>query len=144
MGKQKRLRVKDIIEIEKSAYPEYMQQMDDCTSMADIAEYAEVDLKNLIVLGERGKWYVIIAKHFSSSEVVCVAKVKGAPMIPWVVVLQELRRKSIRRIYGDLRERTSYRVLKRFGSMFGVSIVSDRVYYDDCYHESMHHVVIDI
>ena len=134
-----------ILEIEQSAYPEEFQMMQDCESMKDIADYCECSLSKLIVLGVPGRWYALVARHKKgTAEFVDIAKIPGEGMIPWPEVLGALRSTGIKRISADLRDKTSYKVLKRFGTQFGVTVEREREYYDSCFGETMHEVVLSL
>lgn len=139
------MNIQDIVRIEREAYPYAFRQMQDCESMSDIADYCEVKTKKLIVLGESGKWYALVARHKkSSAEFVDIAKVPGTARIPWEDIISELRKRGIKRISADLREKTSYKVILKFHKMLGVSILKDKEYYDSCFGETMHDMVFQL
>lgn len=134
--------IQDILNIERQAYPSSFWQMQDCEDWEDIANYCEVNRKKLVVLGEKSKWYALVAKHKkSSAEFVDIAKVPGAPRIPWEDVLKELKRRGIKRVSADLRDKTSYKVISKFHKALGVKILKDKEYYDSCFGETMHEMI---
>jgi len=136
----------EILRIEREAYPEQMQEMQWAESWEDIADYAEVSLSRLIVLSDGKTWYALIAKHrLGRAEFVDLAKIPGSPMIDWVFLLTKLRQLGIKRIFGDMRDNTSFRrfkqQLKLFNSL-GVKMIKDEPYERD--GEIFHDFVVKI
>ena len=61
-------------EIEKRAYPKYMQQMQHINNLKQLSDYCECSQNNVLLLAEKD-WYLIIAKNKHYYEVVDWASV---------------------------------------------------------------------
>lgn len=140
------MNVQEIVRIESLAYPEQFRQMEDCEDWEDIADYCEVEEEDLIVLGEEGHWYALIAKDKDdTAEFVDIAKVPNSPKVPKRKILKQLREAGIKYIEGELRECTSYRVLKLMPLfLLGIKIKEDERYYDEEFGEWMHALKVRI
>jgi len=138
--------LKRILKIERAAYPPHLREMQDAESWEDVADYAEVPIEQLVVLSDGISWYAIIAKHrFGRAEFVDLAKVPGAPIVDWFFILRTLRDMGIKKIFGDMREDTSYRRFKQQISSFerlGVKMTKDSPY--TMYGETFHDFVVKI
>jgi hypothetical protein len=136
----------DILRIEREAYPDQMQEMQWAESWEDVAEYAEVPLSQLVVLSDGETWYALIAKHrLGLAEFVDLAKVPGSPMIDWVFLLNKLRELGVKKVFGDMRDDTSFRRFKEQLDLFSslrVKMTKDEPYERD--GEVFHDVVIRI
>ena len=132
--------------IEAAAYPEEMQEMQWAESWEDLADYAEVPLSRLVVLSDGESWYALIAKHrLGRAEFVDLAKVPGSPMLDWVFLLTKLRELGVKKVFGDMRDDTSFRRFKAQLELFsslGVKMTKDEPYERD--GEVFHDVVIRI
>jgi hypothetical protein len=135
-----------ILRIEREAYPEEMQEMQWAESWEDIADYAEVPLSRLVVLSDGESWYALIAKHrLGRAEFVDLAKVPGTPMLDWVFLVNKLREMGVKKVFGDMRDDTSFRRFKQQLELFsslGVKMTKDEPYERD--GEVFHDVVIRI
>jgi len=138
--------VEEVVRIESLAYPEQFQQMDDCEDWEDIADYCDVEEEDLLVLGEEGHWYALIARHEDNmAEFVDIAKIPNSPKVPKRKILKQLREAGIKYIGAELRECTSYRVLKLMPLfLLGIRIMEDERYYDEDFEEWMHALKIKI
>ena len=138
--------LEQLLRIEREAYPEHMREMQWAEDWEDIADYSEVPLKRLVILSDGATWYAIIAKHrLGRAEFVDLAKIPGAPMIDWFFILRTLRELGVKRIFGDMRDDTSYRRFKQQLAQFeslGVRMTKDEVYERD--GELFHDFVIRI
>lgn len=71
-----------IVNLESTVYPEAMQQMQACEDWEDIADYCEVDsADDLLVLGEPGRWYCLVARQDDEVEFVDIAANKCIPPV---------------------------------------------------------------
>lgn len=118
--------------IERKAYPPQMWEMQWAKNWEDIADYAEVSLKRLVILSDSVGWYAIVALHrLHRAEFVDLAKIPGAPTIDWIYLVTSLRELGVKKIFGDMRNDTSYR---RFTSQidclgaFGVRMIKNTPY----------------
>lgn len=138
--------VQEIVMIEGQAYSYEFQQMQDCEDWEDIADYCEVNLDKLIVIGEAGHWYGLIAlDKWGTAEFVDIAKIPGSPKIPKLKILKKLRDSGIKQVRSDLRECTSYKVLKLMPLfLLGIKIKKDKRYYDEEFGEWMHEMKLKI
>lgn len=140
------LTVEQLLRIEREAYPEHLQEMQYADDWEDVADYCEVPLKRLVILSDGESWYAIIAKHrLRRAEFVDLAKIPGAPAVDWLFILTTLREMRIKRIFGDMRDSTSYRRFKEQISLaesLGVCMTTDKVYERD--GELFHDFVIKI
>jgi hypothetical protein len=138
--------LQDIITIESAAYPEDFVMMDDYESWEDVADYCEVEVENLIVIGEPGWWYGLIAVHEEkTAEFVDLVKMPGSNKIPKLYILKKLREFGIKYIYADLRECTSYKVLKRLPLfVLGIHIRHEKRYFDEGFGEWMYELKVEI
>ena len=131
-------------EIEAAAYPGHMQFLQDCEDWEDVADYAECTRKNLLVLGEEGHWYALIARkercRGRDAEFVDLAKLPGSARVPWHRLLQVLQKMKIRRVTLDAREGTSYEILKVLLPRWGCKILKDANWEWD--GETMHNMCI--
>lgn len=138
--------VEQIRMIEREAYPVHLQEMQWAEDWDDIADYAQVPLRRLVILSDGKSWYAIIAKHrVRRAEFVDLAKKPGAPVVDWVFILRTLRGMGVKTIFGDMRESTSYRRFKQQVAMFkhlGVRMTKDEVYERD--DELFHDFVIKV
>lgn len=138
------LTIDSIKEIEMAAYPSQFLQMQDAESWQDIADYCECKKKKLVILGDES-WYAIVAKHRNGyAEFVDIAKKPNSPMVDWGYILKELLRNKIRKVSADMRHDTSYKILKRKAEAFGVKILKDKQYFDECFEEDMHEVLLKL
>jgi len=124
-----------LLEIEREAYPWQLQEMQHAEDWQDIADYSEVPLRRLVVLSDGETWYAIIALHrLGSAEFVDLAKIPGTPMLDWVYLLTALRELGIKKVFGDMREDTSYRRFKQQleqAAFLGVQLVEAEPYERD-------------
>lgn len=134
--------VEEIVMIESQAYPYEFQHMQDCEDWEDVADYCEVSEDKLIVIGETGHWYGLIAlNNWGTAEFVDIAKIPGSPKIPRLQILKQLRDAGIKHVKGELRECTSYRILKLMPLfLLGIKIKKDKRYYDEEFGEWMHEI----
>lgn len=91
--------------IERNAYPFEMQQLQDCYSWEDVAEYCEVPLKHLLVYTE-ANMYMLIGDHHKFIEVVDMASVGHFNAFKALSFIKESAKGRIIRL--DAREGTSY------------------------------------
>ncbi len=132
-----------ILKIEASAYPEYMQQLQECSSFREVAEYSECSLDRLVILGQEDHWYAIIALHKKGkAEFVDLAKMPNSPVVPWGEIVSRLHNLGIRKLSLDARESTSYKVIIRSLSLFRATILKDEIW--DWDGELMHSLVINL
>jgi len=140
------IELEDILRIEREAYPDQMQEMQWAKSWEDVADYADVPLNRLVVLSDGESWYALIAKHrLGRAEFVDLAKVPGSPMLDWVFLLTKLREMGIKKVFGDMRDDTSFRRFKdqlELFSSLGVKMTKDEPYERD--GEVFHDVVVRI
>ena len=120
--------------IEALAYSSHMQQMQDCDTWQDVAEYAECRLRNLHIWGS-DTWYCIVAVHKRHVEIVDVAKIPESIRVPWRHILSRLRKFGISHITCDMRESTSYRLVRILPAL-GCSVLADETWYWN--NERMH------
>jgi hypothetical protein len=114
--------IDDLLRIERKAYPYHMQQMQDCCSWEDLADYAECDEEDLVILGQPGRWYAIIALHGDEAEAVDLAKIPGTATVPWRSLAVEIRRRGIRRLRLDARASTSYAIITTLAPRLGFHV----------------------
>lgn len=137
------IELEDIIEIERQAYPEHIQQLQDVEDWEDVADYCEVDLEDLIVLSDGKNWYALVAQQNSHVEFVDLAKIPGSPIIDWYFIINNLRSIGIKTVVADARA-PSYKKLMRVFKSLGLKIIKDKEYYDEDFEEWMHELVIRI
>lgn len=129
--------------IERHAYPEQFWMMQDCETIEDIADYCECDLNSLIVLHD-SYWYALIANG-RCAEFVDIAKdMRVKKNVPWSVIISTLHDLKINKIYAELRELTSYRLVCRLVDKHNAIILTDDRYYDYDWCEYMHAVLLHI
>lgn len=140
------MKLEDIIRIESAAYPEDFVYMDDFEDWEDVADYCEVDIEDVIVIGEPGWWYGLIACHEEGcAEFVDIAKMPGSKKIPKLSILKKLRESGVKYIYADLRECTSYKVLKRMPLfLLGINIRHEKRHFNEEYGEWMYELKVEI
>jgi hypothetical protein len=140
------IELEDILRIEREAYPDQMQEMQWAESWEDVADYADVPLNRLVVLSDGKTWYALIAKHrLGRAEFVDLAKVPGTPMLDWVFLVTKLREMGVKKVFGDMRDDTSFRRFKdqlELFSSLGVKMTKDEPYERD--GEVFHDVVVRI
>ena len=91
--------------IERNAYPFEMQQLQDCESWKEVAEYCEVPLKHLLVYTEP-HMYILIGEHKDFIEVVDMAAVGHFNIFDALSFIAKSAKG--RTIKLDAREGTSY------------------------------------
>jgi hypothetical protein len=116
METQHPIALQRVLEIERAAYPEYFQHMQEYESWDEVAEcYAQVRPQDLLVLSDGESWYLIAACYgYGRAYIMDRAKMPGSPKMDWIAIYEELIARGIRRISGDMRETTSY---KRFQAL---------------------------
>jgi len=135
-----------LLSIERRAYPPQMWEMQWAEDWEDIADYAQVPLKKLVVLSDGASWYAIIGlRSIRRAEFVDLAKVPETPMLDWAAFVAKLRALGVKTIFGDMRDNTSYRrfrsQLEDLGKL-GVCMTKDKPYKRD--GEVFHDFVIKI
>lgn len=102
-----------IIDLEKVCYPKHMRQMQGCKDWEDITDYCEVENESdLLVLGEPGKWYCLVARQNNEVEFVDIAAHRSIP--PMFQILRKVKDfAGGLPVYCDARDSTSFKLLQR-------------------------------
>lgn len=129
MNKKTLLKIKSI---ERTAYPFEMQQLQDCESWEEVAEYCEVPLKNLLVYTDNSM-YMLIGEHEHYIEVVDMASIGHFNMFKALSFIEESAKG--RTIKLDAREGTSYPLILKLHRK--LEIIRDEAWQwgDDVMHE---------
>lgn len=129
MDKKTLLKIKSI---ERNAYPLEMQQLQDCTSWEDVAEYCEVPLNDLLVYTE-ANMYILIGEHRSFIEVVDMASVGRFNIFKALNFIASSAKG--RTIKLDAREGTSYPLILKLRKK--IEIIRDEAWQwgEDVMHE---------
>lgn len=129
MNKQTLLKIKSI---ERSAYPFEMQQLQDCSSWEEVAEYCEVPLKHLLVYTETNM-YMLIGNHHKFVEVVDMASIGHFNIFEALSFIKESAKGRIIKL--DAREGTSYPLILKLHRK--LEVVKDKAWQwgEDVMHE---------
>lgn len=135
--------VEKIRRIERIAYPPFMRMMQHAYTLKDIADYAEVPVSDLRILGN-DQWYAIIGLHDRGTvaELVDVAKEPNAPPIDWKAIFDAIRSFGAKRVVLDAREETLYPILKDKAEELGYRIAEDEPW--DWNEETMHRMELEL
>jgi len=95
------MKIQTIVQVERNMYPSDFWMMQDCKSLHDIAEYCEVSVKNLTLLGS-DTWYCLIGNHKDFIEIADLAG-KDINIFEIVRKVRSFKKKVIM----DCRESTS-------------------------------------
>jgi len=127
--------------IEALAYPGFMQGMQDCTSLEDLAEYCECPVKRLTVICQEN-WYCLIRSKRGKAELVDLAKIPGSGSPDYSLILEQLKRLKIRRVYLDARKSTSHPIILKMCELMNWHIVRDEQWWWGM--EEMREMVINL
>ena len=115
--------INKIKQIEASAYPEYMQMLQECYTLEDIADYCECSVKQLHIL-QKDNFYVLVASHKRYVEIVDWAAA-GRCVEPFVVFKFIKNIAKGKTIKLDAREGTSYPFIKEMEKRGLIKITHD-------------------
>lgn len=118
--------------IERNAYPLEMQQLQDCESWEDVAEYCEVPLKHLSIYTE-ANMYILIGEHKKFIEVVDMASVGCFNVFKALSFIASSAKGRVIRL--DAREETSYPLILKLRKK--LEILKDEAWQwgEDVMHE---------
>lgn len=129
MNKKTLLEIKSI---ERNAYPFEMQQLQDCVSWEDVAEYCEVPLKSLLIYTE-ANMYILIGEHRKFIEVVDMASVGHFNVLKALSFIEKSAKGRIIKL--DAREGTSYPLILKLRRK--LEVIKDEAWQwgEDVMHE---------
>lgn len=119
------LLIDHIKKIESVAYPAYMQQMQECETLDDLAEYCECKPSQVRIING-SDWYLIYAEYKKSIEVVDFASESGKCSEIFKVV-SALKTKKL--ITMDAKEDSSYPLVMKLAERGILNIIHDEIWY---------------
>lgn len=129
-----------ICRIERQVYPVHMRQMQHIRDTADLADYCECRLDQLLTLSGED-WYLIAAERGDEVEIVDFASLKGCTDI-FKILVRVVPRWRGRRIVLDARASTSYRLVLALVKRYKIQVVEDEMWHWG--DEEMHHLVLQL
>lgn len=121
-----------IKKIEAKAYPPHMQQLQNCKTWEEVAEYCEVSPKNLLVYTE-ANMYILIGEHKRFIEVVDMASVGHFNIFEALNFIKVAAKGK--KIKLDAREGTSYPLILKLHKK--LEVIKDEAWQwgEDVMHE---------
>jgi hypothetical protein len=123
--------------IEKASYPAFMQQMQDCETIEDLAEYCECRKSRVFVLSGND-WYFIASIQKKRVEIVDIAGHVGLHIFDIISTCRKQWQGKV--VTMDCRESTSYKIMVNISRRLSLDILSDKVWYWG--EEVMHEIII--
>lgn len=126
--------------IERAAYPKFMQLINGCRNIEELADYCECSPQELFILcGE--DWYLLAAEREDEVEVVDLASVGGMGLEIIKVIKTSIKRWKGKTVKMDCRASTSYPILLRIVQRYGLSY-TDEVWFWEW--EEMHSITVQL